>query len=883
MKRLAKAATDEYSIREYNLERGSRMIQKKFLCKDFEAVQSAVSEIAGILSGTPHKSALVTFYENGLSAKEVKLLSDNLCGLGHPELRVAGISITVVAELIPEDGTGTLLNLILTDKADIEVVSIPCVLGEEKAAAGVLRSYLDSHGSAKAVELMCGSMALGVTEFMEQAMMGHEDVVLFGTTTIRGMKKAANVVDSESIIEVESIESETDKDELVVAGSELIDGIVAVVFEGEELKVRANYALGWNPIGRKLLPELGGYSVMGETMITSINGSPAVDIFRQYLGVYPDSFFINNVCEFPFIVERDGINICMVPLDCGDNGEIYYMLKLRPEDKLRFSFASHDEVLQASLESLIDMESFEPEALFLTLCGNRINFLKEDAHIEWDSYNTIAPDYVLMHGAGELYYYEGKGGILNSAHLAVGMREAEESQNKTVYEHPTVESLRHERALSLSDRMSTFLGKITSELIDMATQAKEANNAKSAFLSHMSHEIRTPINAMLGMDEMIIKESKEPDTLDYADSILSAGNNLLGIVNDILDFSKIEAGKMSIIPDQYELISVVKDMYNVVRLRAQSKGLKVELDVDPMLPAVLYGDSSRIKQVISNILTNAVKYTEEGKVTLVLKKVSDGTASEESDEEQLKKACPGGERPDKSIRLGVSVRDTGIGIKSEDMENLFDEYERFDEKRNQKIEGTGLGLSITRELLDLMGSRLTVKSTYGEGSEFGFEIMQCVVNAEPFGDLEGRLKKPVSEKKRISFTAEDAHILVVDDTPINLRVITKLLKNTKIQIDTVTSGKDAVRLVKERTYDVVFLDHLMPEMDGPETLKRMNELEDNASAGAPVISLTSNALENAKEEYLKLGFKDYLSKPIRPEELEDMLFYYIPSEKIRTV
>ena len=215
---------------------------------------------------------------------------------------------------------------------------------------------------------------------------------------------------------------------------------------------------------------------------------------------------------------------------------------------------------------------------------------------------------------------------------------------------------------------------------------------------------------------------------------------------------------------------------------------------------------------------------------------------------------------------------------------LFEEYERFDEKRNRKIEGTGLGLSITKELLELMGTRLKVESTYGEGSEFSFEIMQGVINEEPFGDLETRLKKkPVAKKKRVQFTAEDARILVVDDTQINLKVVTKLLKNTKINVDTAESGEEALRLVREHEYDVIFLDHKMSGMDGPETLRRMKELKDNLSADTPVISLTASTLSNARDEYIKAGYKDYLSKPFRPEELEDMLFYYIPSEKIRTV
>ncbi len=856
------------------------MIQKKYVCKDLETAEGELFKIKEILSTTPHHSALVTFYETGLSKSEVEELVDKIKGCGSPELKIAGISLAMVAELMPS-GMGVLLNLILTEKSDIEVVTIPCEPGGEDAAGAVLNSRLNAHKNVAAVELFGSNMELKTTVFVEKAMEGHDDTVLFGTSTLRNLTKKLSVEEDESVVEVEQVdESIKVNDELVVGDRILEDGFVGIIFSGENLIAHSHYALGWKPIGKKLPIKLGENVAKGEALVTEISSMPAVDIFREYLGVYPDSFLISNICEFPLVVEREGINICMVPIESGKNGELYYMPALRPDDELRFTFASHDEVLHASRESLKLMEAFRPEVLFLTLCGNRINFLKEDAYLEWDEFDNIAPDYALMHGVGEIYYYRGKGGVLNSAHLAIGLRESDIPIDSAVYEHPSLESLRKGHVLSLSDRMSTFLDKITTELVDTANEAREANKAKSAFLSHMSHEIRTPINAILAMDEMILKESKDNGIISYADDIRSAGDNLLGIINDVLDFSKIEAGKMNIVPSEYELISVIKDMYSIVRYRAADKGLSVNLDIDPNLPSVLLGDSLRIKQIITNILTNAVKYTEDGSITFGLKKVSDGTPD---DKEELEKACPYDKKIKDSVRISVSVRDTGIGIKPEDMKKLFDEYERFDERRNSTIEGTGLGLSITRELLELMGSKLKVESNYGEGSEFSFEIMQGVVNSEPFRDVKEQLNKTVTTKKRIRFTAADARILVVDDTPINLLIMTKLLKNTKIHVDTAESGEDALKLVTERGYDVIFLDHKMPNMDGPETLKRMNELENNLSAGAPIISLTANALTNARDEYIRAGYKDYLSKPIRPEELEDMLYYYIPAEKIRTV
>ncbi|MCR5301813.1 MAG: response regulator [Lachnospiraceae bacterium] len=834
------------------------MIQKKFLCRDVSETKEAVSRIGELISATPHKAALVTFYEKGFSIEQVRSLVGMLKDCGGDDLLIAGISATLVAELMPE-GTGILLNLILTENADIEVFSAACSPGDERVAAGKLRRRLDGIENVRAVELFVSNMSLNTTRIMEESMEGHEDAVLFGTSTIRNLPTKLSFEENENALEIESNPEDFVSDEFVIGSDILRDGFTAVIFSGKDLNVQADYALGWNPVGRKLSIELSKNPSKGETVITKINGFPAVDIYKEYLGVYPDSFLIGNICEFPLVVEREGINICLIPLDCGRDGELYFMMSLKPDEKLRLTFASHDEVLRAGFRSLEKMDRFAPEAVFLVLCGNRINFLKEDAHIEWDSFAAIAPDNVLMHGACELYYHNKKGGILNSAHVAVGMREGDNVAVNPVKSHPEVEEIRHGRLLSLSDRMSVFLSKITNELLDMAQEARDANNAKSAFLSHMSHEIRTPINAILGMDEMILQDSDDEEILGYADGIRSSGSNLLSLVNDILDFSKIEAGKMGIVPVEYGFGSMINDMYNTIRLRADDKALAFITDIDPDIPSQLVGDDTRIKQIISNLLTNAVKYTEKGSVTFAVKKAGTGK---------------------KKVRLRVSVKDTGIGIRPEDRERLFDEYSRFDEKRNRTIEGTGLGLSIARELLEMMGSHLDVKSIYGEGSEFSFEIEQGIASDAVVGDINERFKKPVRKKRRNRFTAESAHILIVDDVHVNLVVATRLLRNTKIKIDTATSGEEALGLVKENKYDVILLDHVMPGMDGLQTLKKMKEMKDNKSAGTPVISMSANDFSDERKEYKRKGYSDILSKPINPEALENMLMNYIPSEKI---
>ncbi|MBQ9437848.1 MAG: response regulator, partial [Lachnospiraceae bacterium] len=396
------------------------------------------------------------------------------------------------------------------------------------------------------------------------------------------------------------------------------------------------------------------------------------------------------------------------------------------------------------------------------------------------------------------------------------------------------------------------------ELKEQKRIADNANKAKSVFLANMSHEIRTPINAVLGMDEMILRESREKDILSYAQDIQTAGRTLLSLINDILDFSKIEEGKMEILPSQYELSFVIGDLANMIKDRAEKKGLHFEIKVNPETPHTLYGDEIRIKQIAVNLLTNAVKYTEQGTVRLEV------GFRRHSDEE---------------ILLRFQVSDTGIGMKKEDMEKLFSPFSRIEESRNRAIEGTGLGMSIVKQLLGLMDSHLEVKSEYGKGSDFSFEIRQKVIKWDSIGDFTARYEAEAAKREEYHelFQAPDAQVLVVDDTEVNLIVIKNLLKRTRVKIDTVRSGKEAINAAQRKQYDVILIDHMMPEMDGIETLQKLKEETEKPSV---YIALTANAVYGAREMYLAAGFADYLSKPVDGRQLEETLKKYLPEEKL---
>ena len=397
-------------------------------------------------------------------------------------------------------------------------------------------------------------------------------------------------------------------------------------------------------------------------------------------------------------------------------------------------------------------------------------------------------------------------------------------------------------------------------IADEANQAAiAADAAKGEFLANMSHEIRTPLTTIMGMDEVILRKYEAGPIYEYARDIQSAGTTLLHIINDILDFSKIESGQLELASRNYDLAQVLRDVDNMVRIRAQQKGLQYISQVDDSLPDELFGDRIRVHQIMVNILNNAVKYTKKGHVKFTLSGVR-------------------GDDPS-TIVLHITVADTGIGIHAEDIPKLFKSFSRIDAKETHNIEGTGLGLAITGRLIELMGGRVEVTSTYGMGSTFHVVLPQKIVGSKTLRDYE---REPSHAKKtaRKVLKAPTARILIVDDNDMNRIVLRSLMKDNDVKIDDADSGEECLNKCSANSYDMILMDYMMPRMDGKETLHRLKAMKDAPGSKAKVIVCTANALVGVRAELLAAGFDDFLSKPVNGKELEEMLAKYIPSEKI---
>ncbi len=410
-----------------------------------------------------------------------------------------------------------------------------------------------------------------------------------------------------------------------------------------------------------------------------------------------------------------------------------------------------------------------------------------------------------------------------------------------------------------------FQSKVYEEEQQKVLRQKEElerlSNTKNNFFANMSHEIRTPINTIIGLNEMILRDDITDEIAENAIHIQEASKMLLALINDILDMSKIESGKMEIVPIQYETGAMFSELVNLIWIRAHEKRLEFKLDISPEIPSMLYGDEVRIKQVVTNLLTNAVKYTQKGYISLTAR-------SEKIDNNK--------------VVLVISVKDSGIGIRKEDMQQLFQSFQRVDESNNAGIEGTGLGLSISHQLVTMMGGKITVDSIYQKGSVFTIQIEQDIVDGNPMGHMDFMTKGSAHRRKKYKqiFEAPDARVLVVDDNEMNLLVAKKLLRETKIQVDLAKNGKECLELTKQHFYHVIFMDHMMPDMDGVETLRHLRQQENGLCREAPVIALTANVMAGAEQIYRNYGFQSYLAKPISGSLMEAVLLKHLPKELV---
>ena len=501
--------------------------------------------------------------------------------------------------------------------------------------------------------------------------------------------------------------------------------------------------------------------------------------------------------------------------------------------------------VQVAMENVLHHGS---EGLVVVSNNNRVLFMNEKAL-------TVLPDVKISrdvfesHQLLEVFYNEG--GTIES--------------NGTIYNVKLEPIMEQEYVQGymfwLIDMTEQYA--YTEKLIAMSELAERANNAKSNFLANMSHEIRTPMNSILGMNEMILRETDDRDVIEYAANIRSAGKTLLSIINDILDISKIESGKLELVPTKYEFCSVIYDVINMNEQKAVNKGLGFVVSAQPDIPSELFGDELRVRQIILNVVNNAIKYTHEGGV-LVNIKWENGTR-------------------DNLITIIIEVCDTGIGIKKENLKSLYQSFSRLDENQNRQIEGTGLGLAIAKQLAQKMNGSIDVESVYGAGSTFTIRIPQGVESYEPLGDYKQQLHSEAESQKQYSrsFVAPDARILAVDDNEMNLEVIRGLLKQTLVRIDFAESGRESLEMLRKNEYDLVFLDHMMPEMNGIEVLQHIKA--EKLAPGVPIIALTANAIIGASEKYISYGFDDYLSKPIVYEDLEKLVIKHLDKSKVKYI
>ena len=822
------------------------MYQKTFIARDIADVRKIVenTDLKGFFSNTV--ASFVQIYTTRIPEDDLKDMLSLIIS-AFPGIKTAGISLFGASKINEE--AAVILSFMFFHSSHIETFLFDFTEISEETGSLELNRILRSGTDLKGVALYPAGYSIGISRIIEDVSAGLSHVPFFGslasTHTDDFLKTGLPYAFTDDTVKY---------------------GLAAVAFYGEELNIQIDACLGWKPLGKAFSAHVNENIQMrvGDTCLETLDETPVKDIYKYYLDADIDGYNMMNINEFPIVLERDGIPYVRIPFFCGDNGEFYYYGDIKEGEKVQIGYGNPRELIRESELLSLRIQDFVPEAMFSFICVSRFMLLRDRYFAEIDNLTRILPQATYAHGAGEIYKYNGFGGFLSGSIVSVAMREGPITPSMPRTDFKAGQEVILNSVVPLSERLVNYLEKTSLDLNDMAIKADQANKAKTQFLSRMSHEIRTPINAIIGMNEMVLRESTDPHILEYANSIANSGDMLLNIVNNILDFSKIEAGKMSPIPVDFDLFKLILDLVQIAQHYCEKKNLKFDVIVNDDMPYLLHFDVVMLKQIISNLISNAAKYTDKGTVTFSL------------DYEKI---------DDDFEYLTVHIKDTGIGVKPEDQKKLFSDFERFDEKNHRTTQGSGLGLSIVQRLLNMNDSKLEFVSEYGVGSDFYFTIKINVRDWATVSSHKSEYESEIIKNNHYheSFKAPEANVLVVDDVDVNRFVFRSLLKNTELKITEAASGQEALDLCRQHRYDLIFMDHLMPDMDGIVTFHALREMDQEWTHTVPVIALTANAISGARQMYLDEGFIDYLSKPISPTYLESKLIQYLPEDKVRII
>ncbi len=815
------------------------MIQKTYIFNSIEEMEEAAVGIRNNPAYSGCNDRVLLAFAQIWNADDLAAFRDSVHRL-FPDCTTVGSNHYSSEDILIGriDGSSTDHSITLTflffKGSSATLLAIEPGVRQEERQGREMCSFLDGLSDVKGVffvpqDYFCSSEAV-----MAAGLRGHKHIPVFGIKT--------------------ALIPEYNNFGYTKGGDIQIHQLFIIAFHGERLDIRVHYNLGWTPVGKimKVTAEENPF------FVDEIDGRPATEIYNKYLGLTNNRIVPENLSEFPLILLRGDMKISRIGISGPKEGQLIFGAPVYPDEKISLGYGNPDDLLSEVDEDCRAISDFGPQGILLITCSNRVMLLKDREKEEIDRYRRLFNSLTAIYGYAEIYYHDGKGAELNSALVSVAFREEDDAVNTPPFKayEPQIHDVDN-YLVPFSDRLSRFFKGISGDLLAAAGEAESANRAKSAFYSAISHDIRTLLNSILGMNEMILRESHEDAILEYAQNVDISGRMLLDLINDILDTEKIEAGKMEIVPVKYDLNKMIKELTEVAKVPATAKGLELIVKTEGDIPPVLIGDVKRLRQCSLNLISNAVKYTEAGFVTVTIKVW----------------------RLDQThVMLKVSVKDTGIGIRPEDIERLSIPFERVDTARNHNIEGTGLGLNIVRNLLELMDSSLEIKSSYGEGSEFSFSVVQ--EKSEDVGDrdifISDGAKKP-SESPINPRPASDVRILIVDDTPANIKIMQLFLKDTHVNIDSATSGTVAVEMVKKNKYDIIFLDHMMPGMDGLETFASIREDPEAMSMNkdARFIMLTANDQAGVRDMYIDKGFNDFISKPLKRDSLIEILNMYL--------